>query len=227
MSEFIPVLQLTLPTELRDNSWAKRQLSVRKSSHAASLSESVSSRDPKIQKEDRSAEQDIKDHKKDGSASSAMATSGELRGLIPDVYIDSGYKPNGVKCCWCVLRDDDWDPVLKAKGIAYWCMWGYAPTKEGKSQGKVCWYCMRIFTGEFKYRLKDGKRWTQAMFSDFLGKDQNLEKHKIKCDLLIQYMIKNGGSHKQSVCFTTLEEKTVTVLNRKQLQITHPGFDFY
>ena len=82
--------------------------------------------------------------------------------LMPSVH--SKHSTCGLECRFCGILDTHPDPLDPNYTIAW------AVVVEGKTQGRVCYYCIRVFNG--LYKTKD---WLVSTLSKHLG--ENSEEH--------------------------------------------------
>lgn len=80
---------------------------------------------------------------------------------------------DGRACKLCGERDDSWDPLAKATGVAHdvtvveACRaWGYPVTACGTTVGSCCWYCTRVWGGRYR-----SKGHTLTTLISYLGAD--------------------------------------------------------
>lgn len=59
------------------------------------------------------------------------------------------HKPDGRVCRLCPAKDSDQDLV----DVNLLWKWGYPCNTDGSTQGKVCFYCVRVFNARYQYKF--------------------------------------------------------------------------
>ncbi len=92
-----------------------------------------------------------------------------------------------------VLKDDSADPVDEALGIV--CIqtgkvtfraWGYKPKLDGKSDGSVCLYCLKVFDGRYSKKVNPDtqKMYTMTTLIIYIGSHEDELAKVVKCPML-------------------------------------------
>jgi hypothetical protein len=131
--------------------------------------------------------------------------------------------PDGRMCCACGNTDDSEDPVDKACGVLRedgsvpFRKWGLPPTEEGKTQGRLCWYCLRVFNGRYAHMPQEpgvaGSRFhTSATWTKSLGTDpEELGKVRYYSAQVENFFIQSGGRSNAHLPWGNMDKEVLTL----------------
>ena len=138
------------------------------------------------------------------------------------------HEPDGRSCSLCGRKDDDEDPVAKARGEKKLMYWG-KPPKDGKTCGCHCGYCTKHYMAKIKYILE----LTLKQYEAYLGQSkERFQQHSAVIDGLVKHFIDTKQPINKHVPWDALEEKVLAMLNAKEVKVKKPGYshvewDFY
>ena len=131
------------------------------------------------------------------------------------------HKPDGRRCILCAQRDNDWDPVAKARDVRVFMWWAYPPdSKTGQSSGRWCGYCAKICYAQVKLRLGSFKNWLDEVSK---GGQAALECHLALVEAVQGQMIESGKDHHQRVDWTTVKGKSLAQVQTHEADFMGPA----
>ena len=132
-------------------------------------------------------------------------------------------------CKLCGERDDSWDPLAKAQGIphdvtvAEACRaWGYPIPPSGKTEGFICWYCTRVWSG--KYRLRG---YTMTSLVAFLGGDEKEFKAFIQYVRCVEDWVCQQGTRRRPVPWDDFGKKVLHYQEESVCRFRKPDDEYW
>ena len=125
--------------------------------------------------------------------------------------------PDGRLCRLCGAKDSDMDIVVQSSS---W-KWGYPLTASGHNQGRVCFYCIRVFNARYKCKFAISALETE------MGRNIEIRNEFMAyLDTCKQIFIK-AGSHDINVDWGGPSKKVVTQKQRSVASFEEPADDFW
>ena len=126
-------------------------------------------------------------------------------------------RPDGRLCRLCGIKDTDMDIVIQTIPMK----WGYPLSADGRNQGKVCWYCVRVCTARYKCRF------TIAVLESEMGRTiETRNEFMWFLENCKQVFIK-AGTHDISVDWDAAARKVITQKQQSLVSFEEPDDEFW
>jgi hypothetical protein len=126
-------------------------------------------------------------------------------------------RPDGRVCRLCGAKDSDMDIVIHSSSLK----WGYQLSADGRNQGKVCFYCIRVFNARYKCKF------AIAALEIEMGRSIDIRNEFMAFLETCKQIFIKAGSHDISVDWGEASRKVVTQKQRAVTSFEEPPDDFW
>jgi hypothetical protein len=123
----------------------------------------------------------------------------------------------GEVCRLCGAKDSDRDIVIHTISFK----WGYPLSADGRNQGKVCFYCIRVFNARYKCKF------AIAALEIQMGRSIDIRNEFMAFLETCKQIFIKAGSHDISVDWGAASRKVVTQRQRAVTSFEEPPDDFW
>ena len=119
-------------------------------------------------------------------------------------------QPDGRKCIFCHCTDDSQDHVTASTPMK----WGMPP-RDGKNDGRVCYYCRRVWRAKWK------SRHTLDAFAGVIGQDESIHSEFVQLQKFAIQKMKDAGNHDVRITAKEFgaEESVLTLHNKRKVEV--------